>query len=79
MGNGIAHVFALNGYHVNLVDLNKDLLNGLKQQLKKIWNGRYKKEIISSAEMKTALAKSIIPQQNSKPSPIVILVIEAVS
>ncbi len=27
MGNGIAHIFALNGHHVNLIDLNEQALN----------------------------------------------------
>jgi len=32
MGNGIAHVFAQNGYQVNLIDISQDALDKLWQQ-----------------------------------------------
>jgi 3-hydroxybutyryl-CoA dehydrogenase len=78
MGNGIAHVFALNGYKVNLIDLNQDLLNRAVATINKNMERQVKKEIISADQMKAALSnlKSSIHIKSTSES---FLVIEAVS
>jgi len=57
MGNGIAHVFALNDYRVNILDLNQKLLDQAVQTIKKNMERQVKKELISTEQMESALAK----------------------
>ena len=56
MGNGIAHVFAQNGYHVNLVDIKKDLLDKALKTIENNLGRLVKKELISTADVKKILA-----------------------
>ena len=53
MGNGIAHVFAMNGYQVNLVDLSPEVLERAKATISKNLDRMVKKEKITEAD-KTA-------------------------
>ncbi len=56
MGNGIAHVFALNGYNVTLIDIKEEFLqrgiNAIKGNLER----QVKKETITQEQMTFALA-----------------------
>jgi len=48
MGNGIAHVFAMNGYVVNIVDVNQGALDAAKETISNNLARMVKKEKISS-------------------------------
>lgn len=48
MGNGIAHVFAMNGYAVNVVDVNQEALDAAKKTISNNLSRMVKKEKISS-------------------------------
>lgn len=48
MGNGIAHVFAMNGYAVNVVDVNQEALDAAKETISNNLSRMVKKEKISS-------------------------------
>lgn len=55
MGNGIAHVFAQNGYHVNLIDIAEDALNQALQTIGKNLDRLIKKEKISEEDKRKTL------------------------
>ena len=55
MGNGIAHVFAQNGYRVNLVDVNAAQLERALQTIGKNLDRQVSKEIITEDQKKIAL------------------------
>ncbi|MFA7290077.1 MAG: 3-hydroxyacyl-CoA dehydrogenase NAD-binding domain-containing protein [Melioribacteraceae bacterium] len=57
MGNGIAHVFAQNGFIVYLCDLNPDLLRKGIENISKNLDRQIKKEIISEEAKKITLDK----------------------
>ena len=57
MGNGIAHVFAMKGFNVNLVDLNEELLNRSFVTITKNLDRQIKKEIITEAEKEQILKR----------------------
>lgn len=78
MGNGIAHVFALHGYTVNILDVNQPLLDKAVQTIKNNMERQVKKELISTEEMKTALAK-LNTSTEYKSVATSMLVIEAVT
>jgi len=78
MGNGIAHVFALHGYTVNIIDVNQPLLDQSVQTIKNNMERQVKKELISTEEMKTALTK-LNTSTDYKSVSTSILVIEAVT
>lgn len=58
MGNGIAHVFAMNGYHVNLCDVRQEALDKALATIGKNLDRMIKKEKISEAD-KTATLGNI--------------------
>ena len=58
MGNGIAHVFAQNGFSVNLIDVSKDLLDKAISVIKKNIDRQVAKNIISE-EIKNKTIKNI--------------------
>ena len=60
MGNGIAHVFAQNGFQVNLVDVSEQQLEKAMQTIGKNLDRQIAKEILSSAKKEETL-KNIIP------------------
>jgi len=78
MGNGIAHVFALKGYQVSLLDLNDDILNNAKDLIEKNLNRQVKKEFISEQQKQEAL-KNLSLTSEYKSLDNAALVIEAIS
>src|SRR4030095_11731137 len=56
MGNGIAHVFALNGYSVKLIDIKSELLEKAINTIKGNLDRQLKKEIITQQQMNKAVA-----------------------
>lgn len=57
MGNGIAHVFALTGYRVNLVDIKDEFLERGVTTIQKNLDRQLKKEKISEKELKATLER----------------------
>lgn len=57
MGNGIAHVFALKGYDVVLVDISQELLDKAMATIAGNLDRQVKKEIIKPEERDAALAR----------------------
>lgn len=55
MGNGIAHVFAQNGFKVNLVDVNADQLNKALQTITKNFDRQIAKGAVTEEQKKSAL------------------------
>lgn len=56
MGNGIAHVFAQNGYTVSLIDISEDALQKALATIGKNLDRQVQKELISAADKDAALA-----------------------
>ena len=56
MGNGIAHVFALNGYNVLVIDIKEEFLQKSLTTIKGNMERQLKKEAITKEQMDTALA-----------------------
>ena len=57
MGSGIAHVFAVNGYRVNLIDTSDDLLDKGFDSIKNYLGKQARKEIISRDKVENALER----------------------
>ncbi|MDQ7065769.1 MAG: 3-hydroxybutyryl-CoA dehydrogenase [candidate division KSB1 bacterium] len=57
MGNGIAHVFAQNGYSVRLVDVSQDILDRALKTIRKNLERQAKKAIIEESEIDTILSR----------------------
>ncbi len=55
MGNGIAHVFALNGFSVDLVDISDDILEKSFSTIKANLERQVKKEVITVEQKDSAL------------------------
>lgn len=79
MGNGIAHVFAQNGFSVNLVDIKKEYVEKAVQTISKNLDRQVKKEIIDDEQKNFALENitGVVGVENTPPETN--LVIEAVS
>ena len=60
MGNGIAHVFALKGFDVNLVEMNQELADKALKTISSNLERQVKKNVISD-EDKSAALKNIKP------------------
>ena len=78
MGNGIAHVFAMKGFEVHLIEMKEELADKALATISKNLDRQIKKEIISEDDKKTILSRinKIIGVENT---PIdVDLVIEAI-
>lgn len=56
MGNGIVHVFALNGYRVNIVELSDELASKAVATITKNLDRQVKKETIKESEKEAALS-----------------------
>ena len=56
MGNGIAHVFAMNGYNVTLIDIKAELLEKALGTIKGNLERQLKKEAITQDQLNTTLA-----------------------
>ena len=57
MGNGIAHVFSLHGYHVTLIDINNKILDKAVNNIKTNMQRQLKNNIIIESEMLRAINK----------------------
>ena len=57
MGNGIAHVFAMKGFDVNLVEMSSELLDRALNTISKNLDRQVKKEIISEKDKNEILAR----------------------
>lgn len=55
MGNGIAHVFAQNGYNVSLIDISQDALDKALATIGKNLDRQIKKEVITEKEKEETL------------------------
>ena len=78
MGNGIAHVFALSGYKVMLVDINESILNQSINIISTNMERQMSKDIITQSDMHRAL-DSISINTNVHALSESDLVVEAVS
>ena len=74
MGNGIAHVFALFGYKVTLIDIKDELLQKSLTTIKGNLERQLKKEVITQDQLNNALAniKTSISLTDAKESELVI-------
>ena len=78
MGNGIAHVFAMNGFDVNIVEIKQELADRAIGSINKNLDRQVKRELISK-EDKDKILKRIIPVIGAENTPNdVDLVIEAI-
>lgn len=68
MGNGIAHVFALNGFHISLVDINGDILRKAVGNITANLDRQLKKGLITEEERENTL-KNIHPVAEIKNTP----------
>jgi 3-hydroxybutyryl-CoA dehydrogenase len=57
MGNGIAHVFAMKGFEVSLIEMNSELLDKAVNTISKNLDRQVKKEIISEKDKNEILAR----------------------
>ncbi len=57
MGNGIAHVFALKGYDVTLVDVNQEYLNRAMITIRKNLERQAKKQLIKEEQVQESLSR----------------------
>ncbi|MGA9292413.1 MAG: 3-hydroxybutyryl-CoA dehydrogenase [Ignavibacteriaceae bacterium] len=57
MGNGIAHVFSMNNFNVNLVEMNEELADKSVAIISKNLDRQIKKEIITEEDKKDILAR----------------------
>jgi len=78
MGNGIAHVFALNGFSVDLIDMNDDILNKAKNKISSNLDRQLKKELITDSEKEKALSNIKLISEISNIDNKSELVIEAI-
>ena len=78
MGNGIAQVFAMNNYQVNLIDLNSESLTNGLNTISTNLDRMVKKEIINDDKKLTTL-DNISTSQEINDSKSSNLVIEAVT
>ena len=78
MGNGIAQVFAMNNYHVNLIDLNSNSLTNAVNRITTNLDRMIKRDIISS-DQKTATLDNISTTTDINNAKSSNLVIEAVT
>ena len=79
MGNGIAHVFAMNGYQVNLLDLSPEVLERAKATISKNLDRMVKKEKISEADKTATLDRLSLHTQLAEAVQQADLVVEAAS
>jgi 3-hydroxybutyryl-CoA dehydrogenase len=57
MGNGIAHVFAMKNFNVNLVEMNQELVDKSVKIISKNLDRQIKKEIINEEDKKEILSR----------------------
>lgn len=78
MGNGIAHVFALKGFSVDLIDVNVDILNEAKHRISTNLDRQLKKDIITDSEKEKALINIKLISEINDIDSMSDLVIEAI-
>jgi 3-hydroxybutyryl-CoA dehydrogenase len=78
MGNGIAHVFALHGYDVSLIDLDEALLDEARDTIESNLARQVDKDVISSDEKAAALNRLDLTPDTAEGVESVDLVVEAV-
>ncbi len=78
MGNGIAHVFALAGFDVNLIDIKQEFLDRGLATIKKNLDRQVAKQTIAQKDADSAL-KKISPSLNLETAQDSQLVVEAAS
>jgi len=78
MGNGIGHVFALNAYRVNLIDIDNTIIKNALDTITKNLERQVKKELISADDLEKTLARITISTDLSSVSGSR-LIIEAVT
>ena len=78
MGNGIAHVFALKGFHVNLIEMSEELVRKAIKTIEGNLDRQLKKQLIDEKSKSDALARisPIVGLENTPGE--VDLVIEAI-
>jgi 3-hydroxybutyryl-CoA dehydrogenase len=79
MGNGIAHVFAQNGFDVNLIDIKQDFLDRARATIEKNLGRQVKKERITQELMDETLGRLSFITEMDKGITDADLVIEAVN
>ena len=79
MGNGIAHVFAQNGFKVYLVDMNALILEKALTTIAKNLDRMVLKASITEDKKRETLANLIMETEISKAAPLSDLVVEAAS
>jgi len=57
MGNGIAHVFAMNGYHVHLVDIKQEYLDRALATITRNLDRQVKKELLTEEQKQETLGR----------------------
>ncbi|MCP4121874.1 MAG: 3-hydroxybutyryl-CoA dehydrogenase [Bacteroidetes bacterium] len=77
MGNGIAHVFAQNGYVVNLIDISESALEKALVTIGKNLDRQVKKELISEADKASILSRISTHSSMEKAIPGRDLIVEA--
>lgn len=77
MGNGIAHVFAQNGYDVMLYDIEDSRLQKAKDTISRNMDRQVKKEIMTDEEKNAALDRIELSTDMAKSVAEVTLVVEA--
>ena len=78
MGNGIAHVFALHGYHVALIDLDEELLEDARTTIERNLSRQVDKDAITSDAKEAALNRLSLTPDTAEGVRSVDLVVEAV-
>ena len=78
MGNGIAHVFALHGYHVALIDLDEELLEDARTTIERNPSRQVDKDVITSDAKEAALNRLSLTPDTAEGVRSVDLVVEAV-
>ncbi|MFB6272381.1 MAG: 3-hydroxyacyl-CoA dehydrogenase family protein, partial [Salinibacter sp.] len=78
MGNGIAHVFALHGYDVSLIDLDEDLLEDAHATIENNLSRQVDKDVISAEDKAAALDRLRLTPDTAEGVQSADLVVEAV-
>ena len=78
MGNGIAHVFALKGFSVDLIDMNDDILNKAKNKISTNLDRQLKKELITESDKEKTLSNIKLISEISNIDSKSYLVVEAI-
>ena len=78
MGNGIAHVFALHGYDVTLIDLDESLLDDARTTIESNLSRQVNKDVITADEKDAALDRLALTPDTEAGVQSADLVMEAV-